>query len=81
MARMLRLHLPDGRVVVEPLTRTARANGLTGVNETLVLIATWVRRGYLRAREDGGYDVKMVRPRPDTATVKFMRFADSIKEP
>lgn len=78
-ARNLRLHFTDGRVVVEPLTRTARANELAGVDEARQLIAAWLERGYLRLRRDGGYDVLKARPRPDAATIRAMRSAAALE--
>lgn len=58
----VRLHYPDGRVIIEPLARTARANGTTvaGARE---LIADWVAAGDLVERADGGFDVIRFRPR------------------
>ena len=73
-AKMLRLHMPTGKVVVEPLARVAHGNGLEA-KEALALVAAWEAKGYIKRRADGGYDVKQVRPRPDTATVKSMRVA------
>lgn len=77
MAKMLRLHFPDGKVKVEPLARTAHGNGLEA-KQAPALIAAWEKRGYIKRRQDGGYDVKQVRPRPDVQTVKAMRFAEQI---
>ena len=79
-ARMLRLHMPDGKVDVEPLLRTARGNGLTGVAAALRLVAEWEKRGYIVRRTDGGYTVLKVRPRPDTATVRSMIFANALDD-
>lgn len=72
-ARLLRLHFPDGRVIVEPLTRTARANGLAGVDEARQLLAEWEHAGDVIRRPDGGYDVKRNRPRPDTQRIAEAR--------
>lgn len=60
--RKLRLHYGDGRVVVEPLTRTARENNTTAAGAKS-LIAGWVKAGDLKPRPDGGYDVVRYRPR------------------
>lgn len=72
-ATKLRLHFPDGRVVVEPLTRTARANGLATVDEARQLVAEWERAGDVRRRPDGGLDVKRTRPRPDVQRIAEAR--------
>lgn len=72
-ARMLRLHFPDGRVVVEPLLRTARANGLAGPAEALALVAEWEQRGDVIRRPDGGLTVKRERPRPDVERIAQAR--------
>lgn len=58
----VRLHYKDGRVVTEPLSRMATANGTTiaGARE---LLAQWLRDGDLRERPDGGFDVIRFRPR------------------
>jgi hypothetical protein len=72
--------MPDGKVIVEPLLRTARGNGLSSLEEAVSLVAAWERRGYVKRRADGGYDVLNNRPRPDTQTVKSMRFAASLDE-
>lgn len=61
----LRLHYPDGHVVVEPLARTARENG-TDVAGVRALVKKWVAAGDLVERRDGGYDVKRHRPRATT---------------
>lgn len=79
-AKALRLHFPDGKVVVEPLTRTALANGLSGADEARKLVAAWEERGFIVRRSDGGYDVKHRRPRPDVATVRAMRAAEALEE-
>lgn len=72
-ARTVRLHFPDGKVVVEPLHRLARGNGLTGVEEARRLVAEWVHAGDIAFRPDGGFDVKRRRPRPDVQRVAELR--------
>jgi hypothetical protein len=61
--RKIRLHHKDGRVITEPLTRFANANGLRSIGEAKALIAEWVRDGSLCERKDGGYDVIRFHPR------------------
>lgn len=58
----IRLHYRDGRVVIEPLHRTAAANG-TDLPGARQMIADWVAAGDLVERPDGGYDVVRFRPR------------------
>lgn len=76
---MLRLHMPDGKVVVEPLLRTAKANGLAGADDARQLVLVWEERGYIKRRPDGGYDVRTMRPRPDVQTVRAMRAAADLE--
>jgi hypothetical protein len=80
-ARVLRVHLGDGRVLTEPLTSTARANGLRNLTEARALVEEWVHRGDLERRPDGGYDVKRHRPRPDRERVAQMRARAFVTDP
>jgi hypothetical protein len=61
-AKKLRLHYPDGRIIVEPLTRTARENG-TNLAGARALLDQWVSDGDLVRRPDGGFDVRRFKPR------------------
>jgi hypothetical protein len=58
----LRLHYPDGSVVVETMAKAAAQNG-TNMRGMRLLVARWVKAGDLVERRDGGFDVIRYQPR------------------
>lgn len=54
--KSVRYHRQDGRVIIQPVHRCAKQNGIK-VREVPALIEAWVQMKAVKKRSDGGIDV------------------------
>lgn len=71
--KAVRFHNPDGKVVLQPVNRTALQNGIK-VSDVPALISAWEQMGAIRRRPDGGLDViRFIEPKDPQALAEMRR--------